>query len=40
MSARRIALVAVVLAVLLASLALWARYGGAIFLSGLGAMIC
>jgi hypothetical protein len=39
-SARRIVAIAALLALLAAALALWARHGGAIFLSSLGAMIC
>jgi len=39
-SARRIATGVLVLILVAAALALWARHGGAIFLSSLGAMIC
>ncbi|HUD43869.1 MAG TPA: hypothetical protein VMR06_17930 [Dokdonella sp.] len=40
MSARRIAIGVAVLLLIAAALGLWARHGGAIFLSSLGAMIC
>lgn len=40
MSVRRIAAGVVVLVLIVAALGLWARHGGTIFLSSLGAMIC
>jgi hypothetical protein len=39
-SARRIAIGVLVLVLVAAALGLWARHGGTIFLSSLGAMIC